>query len=153
MSLHCPLTADNYHLLGKAHIAMMKPGAIIINTSRGALIDTSALIDALRSGQIGGAALDVYEEEADYFFEDHSNEVIQDDQLALLLSFRNVIVTSHQAFFTHEALQKIAEVTFLNLQNIARFKKDNQLYLGNEVCYHCEHYGTDCQKKNGKNCF
>ena len=112
VSLHCPLTADNYHLLDKAHIAMMKPGAIIINTSRGALIDTSALIDALRSGQIGGAALDVYEEEADYFFEDHSNEVIQDDQLALLLSFRNVIVTSHQAFFTHEALQKIAEVTF-----------------------------------------
>ncbi|MBQ9394459.1 MAG: 2-hydroxyacid dehydrogenase [Proteobacteria bacterium] len=153
VSLHCPLTADNYHLLDKAHIAMMKPGAIIINTSRGALIDTSALIDALRSGQIGGAALDVYEEEADYFFEDHSNEVIQDDQLALLLSFRNVIVTSHQAFFTHEALQKIAEVTFLNLQNIARFKKDNQLYLDNEVCYHCEHYGTDCQKKNGKNCF
>ncbi len=132
---------------------MMKPGAVIVNTSRGALVDTAALIDGLRSGHIGGAALDVYEEEADFFFEDHSNEVMQDDQLALLLSFRNVIVTSHQAFFTHEALQKIAEVTFMNLQNFERFQKDRQVYLDNEVCYHCDHYGTNCPKKEGKNCF
>lgn len=153
ISLHCPLSADNYHLLDESHIAMMKHGALIVNTSRGALIDTTALINSLKSGHIGGAALDVYEEEANFFFEDHSNEVMQDDQLALLLSFRNVIVTSHQAFFTHEALQKIAEVTFLNLKNIASFQNDHQIFLDNEVCYHCENYGKNCQKKNGKNCF
>ena len=153
VSLHCPLTAENYHLLDEAHIAMMQPGAIIVNTSRGALIDTAALIEGLKNGRIGGAALDVYEEEADFFFEDHSNEVIQDDQLALLLSFRNVIVTSHQAFFTREALEKIAEVTFLNLKNISEYQKDSSIYLDNEVCYHCEHYGQDCHKRNGKNCF
>ncbi len=153
VSLHCPLTSANYHLLDEAHIAMMKRGAILINTSRGALIDTDALIEGLKSGQIGGAALDVYEEEANYFFEDHSNEVIQNDQLAHLLSFRNVIVTSHQAFFTHDALQKIAEVSFANLRNLERFGKNNAEFLDNEICYHCEQFGGDCPKKRGKNCF
>lgn len=108
ISLHCPLTPKTKHILNQNSIALMKPTSIIINTGRGALIDTAALIDALKFGRIGGAGLDVYEEEAELFFEDHSNEVIRDDELARLITFPNVIITSHQAFLTREALSEIA---------------------------------------------
>lgn len=116
ISLHCPLTPENRRLIGREALASMKSGVIIINTGRGGLIDTRALIKALKENRIGGAGLDVYEEEDGYFFEDHSGEVIQDDMLARLLTFPNVLITSHQAFFTHEALQEIAKTTLENFR-------------------------------------
>ena len=119
VSLHTPLAIDSYHLLNKLTISKMKRGATIINTSRGALIDTTALIDALKSGQIGGVALDVYEEEEGVFFEDLSDVVLQDDELARLLTFPNVLITSHQAFLTREALEAIAKTTLANLRTLA----------------------------------
>ena len=97
----------------------MKPGAILINVSRGALIDTTALIEALKSGRLGGVALDVYEEEEGIFFEDLSGQVLQDDELARLLTFPNVLITSHQAFLTREALADIARTTVANLEALA----------------------------------
>jgi len=111
ISLHAPLVPETYHLIDQSALAKMKEGVIIINTSRGALIDTAALIEALKSGRLGGAGLDVYEEEEEYFFEDLSDKIITDDLLARLLTFPNVIITSHQAFLTHEALHQIAQVT------------------------------------------
>ena len=116
ISLHCPLTKDNHHLINKDTISKMKDGAYIINTSRGLLIDTSALIDGLKSGKIGAAGLDVYEEETALFFEDYSDEIIPDDTLSTLISMPNVIVTSHQAFLTREALDGIAGTTMENLR-------------------------------------
>jgi D-lactate dehydrogenase len=116
ISLHCPLTPENNRLINRAVLSSMKTGAIIINTGRGGLIDTRALIDALKSRQIGGAALDVYEEEEGYFFEDLSSQVIQDDVLARLMTFPNVLITGHQAFLTREALASIAEKTLENIQ-------------------------------------
>ena len=148
ISLHCPLTADTHHLLNADTFKLLKHGAVIVNTSRGALIDTPALIDALKSGIVGGAALDVYEEESEVFFEDWSEQVVHDDQLMLLLGFNNVIITSHQAFFTREALEKIAEVTFENLRQF-----DAGEALENEICYRCPEYGKKCHKTPGKNCF
>ena len=115
VSLHAPLTADTHHLLDTARIARMKPGSLIVNTSRGGLVDTQALVDALKSGHIGAAGLDVYEEESEWFFEDRSSQVITDDLLARLLGLNNVLVTSHQAFLTHEALDNIAETTLDNI--------------------------------------
>ncbi|ADB16154.1 D-isomer specific 2-hydroxyacid dehydrogenase NAD-binding protein [Pirellula staleyi DSM 6068] len=115
ITLHCPLTPDTYHLIGDATLAKMKPGVMIVNTSRGALVDTRAAIEALKSGQIGYLGLDVYEEEADLFFRDLSGVVIQDDQFSRLLTFPNVLVTAHQAFFTRNALTEIARVTMANL--------------------------------------
>lgn len=117
VSLHCPLTPQSHHLIDAARIALMKPGVMIINTSRGALIDTHAAIDGLKSGQIGYMGLDVYEEEEELFFENLSNRVLQDDVFARLLTFPNVTVTGHQAFFTHEALTNIAQTTLDNLTN------------------------------------
>ena len=111
ISLHCPLTPETHHLIGEAAVARAKHGVILINTSRGALIDAEAVIAGLKSGQIGGVALDVYEQEADLFFEDLSNEIIQDDVFQRLLTFPNVLITGHQAFFTEEALTAIAETT------------------------------------------
>ena len=146
VSLHCPLTPETKHILNADSLARMKPESLLINTSRGALVDTHALIDALRSSSIGGAGLDVYEEEEEYFFEDFSNEVLVDDDLARLLSFPNVLITSHQGFFTREAMQEIAAVT---IKNIHAFEADETLV--NEVCYRC---GTECKKKEGqKRCF
>jgi D-lactate dehydrogenase len=116
ISLHCPLTPENNRLINRAALSAMKRGAIIINTGRGGLIDTRALIDALKSRQIGGAALDVYEEEEGYFFEDRSGQVIQDDVLARLMTFPNVLITGHQAFLTREALSSIAETTLENIR-------------------------------------
>jgi D-lactate dehydrogenase len=116
ISLHCPLLPSTYHLIDAAALGQMKHGAMLINTGRGGLIDSSALVDALKSGQLGHLGLDVYEEESGLFFEDHSNHLLQDDVLARLLSFPNVIVTSHQAFFTHEALSEIANTTLENIK-------------------------------------
>ncbi len=129
ISLHCPLTKETHHIINQQRIDQMKPGAILINTSRGSLVDTEALLEGLKSKKIGGAGLDVYEEEEEYFFEDKSNEIMADDDLARLLSFPNVLITSHQAFFTREAMQAIAMVTMENIHAFANNKK-----LENEVC-------------------
>lgn len=115
LSLHCPLTPATRHLIDRHSLARMKPGAMLINTGRGALVDTPALIGALKSGQLGYLGLDVYEEEAELFFEDRSDQPLQDDVLARLLTFPNVIVTAHQAFLTREALTAIAETTLGNV--------------------------------------
>jgi D-lactate dehydrogenase len=118
ITLHCPLTPDTCHLIDAEAIAQMQRRPMVINTSRGALIDTTAVIDGLKSGQIGSLALDVYEEEGDLFFEDLSNTVIQDDVFSRLLTFPNVLITGHQAFFTEEAVREIAEVTITNLDRL-----------------------------------
>jgi len=115
VSLHVPLMPDTHHLLNDSSFAGLKAGAYVINTSRGKLIDTTALIKTLKSGHLGGVALDVYEEEEGIFFEDHSGTVLQDDELSRLLTFPNVLITSHQAFLTREALGEIARVTVENL--------------------------------------
>jgi len=116
ISLHSPLTPETHHLVNEPTLAAMKRGAFIVNTSRGKLIDTAALIDGLKSGRVGGVALDVYEEEEGVFFEDHSDRVLADDELARLLTFPNVLITAHQAFLTREALGEIARVTLENLR-------------------------------------
>lgn len=120
ISLHCPLTQQTSHLIDSAAIEKMKDGVMLINTSRGALIDTSAAIEGLKSGKIGYLGLDVYEEEGDLFFENFSNVVIKDDVFARLLTFPNVLITGHQAFFTRNALEKIAKTT---LDNITEFER------------------------------
>ena len=119
ITLHCPLLPDTHHLIDDDAIAKMKPGVMLINTSRGALIDTQAVINGLKSSQIAYLGLDVYEEEADLFFEDLSGEVIQDDVFTRLLTFPNVLVTAHQAFFTGNALAEIARVTMANVTAFA----------------------------------
>lgn len=116
VTLNCPLTTETHHLVDAARIATMKPGCMLVNTGRGGLIDTAAVVEGLKSGRIGSLALDVYEEEAELFFQDRSDEVILDDVFARLLSFPNVLITAHQAFLTHEALDAIAATT---LQNVA----------------------------------
>jgi len=115
VSLHLPLTPESHHLLNRSTMELMKRGAYLINTSRGKLVDTTALLEGLKSGRLGGVALDVYEEEEGVFFEDLSLQVLPDDELNLLLTYPNVLVTSHQAFLTVEALQEIARVTVANL--------------------------------------
>ena len=115
ITLHCPLTPQTRHLINARALQQMKPGVMLINTSRGALIDTPSVTEALKSGKIGYLGLDVYEEEADLFFEDLSNIVLQDDVFARLLTFPNVIITGHQAFFTRNALERIAETTLANI--------------------------------------
>ncbi|HLO49541.1 MAG TPA: 2-hydroxyacid dehydrogenase [Kamptonema sp.] len=115
ISLHCPLTLETYHLIGEEAIAQMKDGVMLINTSRGALIDAAAATKALKSGKIGYLGLDVYEQESDLFFENLSERVIQDDVFQRLLTFPNVLITGHQAFFTEEALKNIAETTLANI--------------------------------------
>jgi D-lactate dehydrogenase len=115
ISLHCPLIPETYHLINEQAIAQMKPGMMLINTSRGALIDTQAVIDGLKSGQIGYLGVDVYEQESELFFEDLSGEIIQDDVFQRLTTFPNVLITGHQAFFTADALRNIAETTFANI--------------------------------------
>lgn len=120
LSLHCPLTRENEYMIGREAIAAMKDGVMIINTGRGKLIDTEALIEGLKTKKVGSAGLDVYEEEAEYFYEDRSDALIDDDVLARLLSFNNVIVTSHQAFFTREAMNNIARTTLDNVRDFYR---------------------------------
>jgi len=120
LSLHVPLTAGTRHMIDATTLKKVRPGVVLINTSRGGLIDTPALIDALKSGRIGAAGLDVYEEEAAIFFEDHSDHVLQDDVLARLLTFPNVLITSHQGFLTREALRNIASTTLNSIALIER---------------------------------
>lgn len=120
VALHCPLTPETYHVVDAGALARMKQGAMLINTGRGALVDTPTVIDALKAGTLGSLGLDVYEEEAELFFEDHSGDVITDDVFARLLTFPNVLITAHQGFFTEEALRGIAETT---LANVAAFER------------------------------
>ncbi|KAF2757770.1 putative D-hydroxyacid dehydrogenase [Pseudovirgaria hyperparasitica] len=117
VSLHCPLIDSTRHLINSRALAQMKPGALLVNTSRGGLIDTTAVIQALKSKRLRGLALDVYEAEAALFYSDHSSDIIQDDVFQRLMTFPNVIVCGHQGFFTEEALAEIAEVTFTNLED------------------------------------
>ena len=136
VSLYVPLLPATRYLIRDEVIAKMKRGVMLINTSRGALVDTKALIRGLKSGKIGSAGLDVYEEESDYFFEDHSDGVVADDILARLLTFNNVLVTSHQAFLTKEALDSIAQVTLHNIHEYAEGKRGKELTNG--LCAKCE---------------
>lgn len=145
ISLHCPLSKETYHLLDEENIKQMKKGVTIINTGRGKLIKTDALIEGLKNGVVGSAGLDVYEEESEYFFEDFSNSMISDDVLARLLTFPNVLVTSHQGFFTKEALSNIANTT---LENIKEYFDGG--FLKNEICYQCD---KECRKEKKKRCF
>ena len=128
VTLHCPLTPENRHLINAAALAQMKDGVMLINTSRGGLLDTIAVIRALKSGKVGYLGLDVYEEESHIFFEDRSSLIISDDVFSRLLTFPNVIITGHQAFFTQEALESIATTT---IENISAF--ENGRTSGNEV--------------------
>jgi D-lactate dehydrogenase len=127
VTLHLPLTPESFHLFNAAALARLKRGAYLLNTSRGKLVDTAALINALKSGHLGGVALDVYEEEESVFFDDHSSEVLQDDDLTRLLTYPNVLVTSHQGFLTHEALTEIARVT---IENLIRFEEGKPFLEG-----------------------
>ncbi|KPK77574.1 MAG: hydroxyacid dehydrogenase [Phycisphaerae bacterium SM23_30] len=140
ISLHCPLTPETEYLINEQTISQMKNGVMIINTGRGKLIKTQALIKGLKSGKIGYAGLDVYEEESEYFFENFSNSMISDDVLARLLTFPNVLITSHQGFFTYDAMRNIADTT---LRNIQEFFNDELMV--NEVCYRCEN--GRCRRK------
>jgi D-lactate dehydrogenase len=134
ISLHVPLLPSTKHLIGASAMAEMKKGIMIINTGRGALLDASALIDSLKSGHLGGAALDVYEEEEGVFFKDLSDQVLKDDILARLLTFPNVLVTSHQAFFTREALTKIVQTTILNISDFEKGKVlVNEVHVGTHI--------------------
>lgn len=127
ISLHCPLTPETRYLINDESIAKMKKGVMIINTGRGQLIHTNALIEGLKEKQVSAAGLDVYEEEGDYFYEDKSDKIIDDDVLARLLSFNNVIVTSHQAFFTKEAMYNIAETTMENIEAFGEGRLQNEV--------------------------
>lgn len=130
ISLHCPLTEETYHVINAKSLEKCKRGVVILNTSRGALVDAEALLAEIKSRKVGAACLDVYEEESDFFFEDFSGHILEDDILARLISMPNVIVTSHQAFLTEEALSNIAETT---VQNLVGFFETNQ--CPNELCY------------------
>ncbi len=144
ISLHCPLTEETYHIIDEVNLEKCKRGVVLLNTSRGALVDAEALLAGIKSRKVGAACLDVYEEEADFFFEDYSGHILNDDTLARLISMPNVIVTSHQAFLTEEALSNIASTT---VDNIAGFFADGQ--CPNELCYRCGS-AEDC--RTGK-CF
>ncbi|MBQ6128139.1 MAG: 2-hydroxyacid dehydrogenase, partial [Lachnospiraceae bacterium] len=134
-------------IVNKDSIAKMKKGVVIINTSRGALIDTDSLVEGIKDRKIGAACLDVYEEESNVFFHDYSGHIVDDDTLARLISMPNVIVTSHQAFLTEEALTNIADTTLSNVEEY--FSKG---YSQNEVCYKCQKVGGCPQSHSGK-CF
>ena len=144
ISLHCPLTEETHHLINEDALGKCKKGVVLLNTSRGALVDAEALLAAIKSRKVGAACLDVYEEESDLFFEDNSGHIMEDDTLARLISMPNVIVTSHQAFLTEEALSNIAETTVQNIVDI--FERGE---CPNELCYRGGS-AEDC--KSGK-CF
>ncbi len=147
ISMHCPLTKETYHIIDEQSIGKMKKGVVILNSSRGALIDADALLDGIKSRHIGAACLDVYEEESDVFFEDYSGHIVDDDTLARLISMPNVLVTSHQAFLTEEALGNIAETTVNNINEIVKNGGSQ-----NELCYHCGNIANCKSKRLGK-CF
>lgn len=147
ISFHCPLTDENRHMVNKDTIEKMKKGVVLLNTSRGALIDAESLVEGIKQRKIGAACLDVYEEESNVFFHDYSNHIVDDDVLARLISMPNVIVTSHQAFLTSEALSNIADTT---LKNVTEFFA--QGYSTNEICYKCTSVGN-CPQDHTKKCF
>ena len=147
ISLHCPLNDESHHMINEASIAKMKKGVVILNTSRGALIDSEALLEGIKQRHVGAACLDVYEEESNVFFHDYSNHIVNDDTLARLISMPNVIVTSHQAFLTNEALTNIADTTLSNIREF--FIKDT---CSNEVCYKCANL-ANCRQEHDKKCF
>ena len=147
ISFHCPLTDENRHMVNPESIEKMKKGVILINTSRGALIDSAALVEGIKERKIGAACLDVYEEESDVFFHDYSGHIVDDDTLARLISMPNVIVTSHQAFLTNEALSNIADVT---LSNISEFFNNDT--CSNEICYNCVK-ASSCAQAHKAKCF
>jgi len=148
ISLHCPLTEETKHMINDAAIAKMKKGVIIINTSRGGLIDSESLISGIKERRIGGACLDVYEEEGNIFYNDRSEHIMDDDTLARLISMPNVIVTGHQAFLTEEALENIAETT---IDNVLSFM-DREGVCENELCYRCGNI-EHCKKSRNTRCF
>ena len=148
ISLHCPLTDETRHMISRDAIGKMKKGVVIINTSRGGLIDAEALLEGIKARKIGAACLDVYEEEADIFFEDRSGHILNDELLARLISMPNVIVTSHQAFLTEEALNNIAETTVRNI--LSCFENDG--ICDNELCYRCGNI-EKCKKERKEKCF
>ena len=148
ISLHCPLTDETRHLVNSDAISRMKKGVVILNTSRGALIDAEALLEGIKSRKVGAACLDVYEEEADIFFEDRSGHIMDDELLSRLISMPNVIVTSHQAFLTEEALSNIAETT---VNNILSFFNGDGL-CDNELCYRCGSIDR-CRRDRKQKCF
>ncbi len=147
ISMHCPLTPETYHIVDENSIEKMKKGVVLLNTSRGALIDADALLEGIKSRKIGAACLDVYEEESDIFFEDFSGHIVDDDTLARLISMPNVIVTSHQAFLTEEALGNIAETTVNNIKEISENGGSQ-----NELCYHCGKT-ENCRAQRISKCF
>ncbi len=147
ISLHCPLSEETYHLIGAEAIGKMKKGVILLNTSRGALIDAEALLEGIKARKVGAALLDVYEEESDLFFRDFSGHIVEDDTLARLISMPNVIVTSHQAFLTQEALKNIAETT---VGNLVAFEREG--VCENELCYRCGNIET-CKRSRLEKCF
>ena len=148
ISLHCPLTDDTRHMINADAIEKMKKGVVILNTSRGALIDTEALLEGIKARKVGAACLDVYEEEADIFFEDRSGHILNDELLSRLISMPNVIVTSHQAFLTEEALNNIAETTVNNIRSFF----DKEGICDNELCYRCGNI-EHCKKERKERCF
>ena len=148
LSLHCPLTDETRHIIDAEAIGKMKKGVVIINTSRGALIDADALLEGIKARKVGAACLDVYEEEAEVFFEDRSGHILNDERLARLISMPNVIVTSHQAFLTEEALNNIAETTVGNI--LSCFENDG--VCNNELCYRCGSIER-CKKERKEKCF
>ena len=148
ISLHCPLTDDTRHMINAEAIGKMKKGVVIVNTSRGGLIDAEALLEGIKARKIGAACLDVYEEEADVFLEDRSGHIMDDELLSRLISMPNVIVTSHQAFLTEEALNNIAETTVSNI--LSCFEKDGM--CDNELCYRCGKI-EQCRKERKQKCF
>lgn len=148
ISLHCPLTNETRNIINHESIKKMKKGVFIINTSRGGLVDSKALLEGIKERKVGAACLDVYDEEADIFYNDKSSHILDDDILRNLISMPNVIVTSHQAFLTHEALGNIAETT---KDNIIKFIND-EFNPDNEVCYHCGNQ-AQCSKSRHKKCF
>lgn len=148
ISLHCPLTEKTKYIINKESIDLMKKGVVIINTSRGSLIDSSALLEGIKSRKVGAALLDVYEEEADLFYNDKSNHILDDEVLRSLISMPNVILTSHQAFLTKEALNNIAETT---RDNIIKYFNDEQ-NPQNELCYRCGRE-VECHKRRNGKCF
>ncbi len=147
ISFHCPLTEETFHMFNKNTLSQVKKGVIIVNTSRGSLIDSVALLEGLKDRIIGAACLDVYEEENDIFFNDFSGHIVNDDVLARLISLPNVLMTSHQAFLTKDALDNIAQTTIQNAL-VYRNKTSNE----NELCYHCPNI-ENCRKKRKGSCF
>jgi len=147
ISLHCPLTEETRHLVNRDSVAKMKKGVVIVNTSRGGLIDSEALLDGIKERKIGAACLDVYEEESDVFFRDFSGHIMEDDTLARLMTMPNVLVTSHQAFLTEEALDNIAAATVKNLTSFFR-----EGTCPNELCYRCGRI-EECRRERKEKCF